>query len=444
MTCRQAEKWMDAACDGALTGAPAAELRRHLDGCAACAAQWRLLESAEAALRVPRPVPAPEGMLADFRRRLAAEAPAPRPSPWRWLWPTASLAGAGSLAALLAALRLFPTGGAAPERVAGLPPAALPGLGAPVGPETRPGLGGAPDASPALPPEARKGLGGGAPDASPAGPGADRSPAPAPSARPTAPPRPTSPAGEARAESLAFGRAPATPLPRPLAIRPKPSAAPIPFAAAEPESMGRARGARPGGDALTRLERGPAGPIVPVALDAEVLFAQAQVLPPEFNVSTAVLAALQRPVDVTAGERPVREVLALLSERADVVLSVDPGVAPLRVSVRREGEPLWLVLQSVAQQGSLRIYPEQNRLVLRGEPDVVRKVGEPPAPPAAARAVLPGLAGPAPDRTVWPAAWGNLPERGFEPPAPEDLPATVGAVPTMRRPTGGAEPAAPR
>ncbi len=103
---------MDAALDGeSPRGLPAgwqAQLESHMAGCAHCRAQWELLRAAEQALRVPRAAPAPEGMLGDFRRRLAHESPAAHPTrrPWGWLWPTTSLAAAGAVAVLAVTLNL--------------------------------------------------------------------------------------------------------------------------------------------------------------------------------------------------------------------------------------------------------------------------------------------------------------------------------------------------
>ncbi|MGV3724621.1 MAG: anti-sigma factor family protein [Actinomycetota bacterium] len=112
MNCGQAERWMDAALDlGAGTGAAAgvSQARRaafdaHLAACPTCRRQWEALQTAEAVLRVPRPVAVPEGMLAEFRNRLEAETAAARTAPrvsrskWAWLWPAGSLAAAGAAA----------------------------------------------------------------------------------------------------------------------------------------------------------------------------------------------------------------------------------------------------------------------------------------------------------------------------------------------------------
>lgn len=126
MKCGQAEKWMDAVLDeqsgGAASGAPGSQGQRqrefeaHLAACPTCRRQWEALRSAEAVLRVPKPVPAPESLLADFRRRLAEEEqrsaplapPVPRRAGWRWAWPLSSLAAAGVAAAAVLMFNLQP------------------------------------------------------------------------------------------------------------------------------------------------------------------------------------------------------------------------------------------------------------------------------------------------------------------------------------------------
>lgn len=121
MNCRQAENWMDAVLDAgaldeqagadqALPVRSRAEFDAHLAQCPTCSRQWNLLRTAEAALRVPRPVQAPAGLLGEFRQRVAQEAatsaPAAKPHredrPWlRWLWPMGSLAAATAALALV-------------------------------------------------------------------------------------------------------------------------------------------------------------------------------------------------------------------------------------------------------------------------------------------------------------------------------------------------------
>lgn len=101
---------MDRVLDEAIPGARTEELQAHLARCPGCRRQWEALQMAEVVLRVPRPAPAPDDLLADFRRRLEAErpvAPCPTARPWvRWLWPAGSLAAAGLAAALAVTFNL--------------------------------------------------------------------------------------------------------------------------------------------------------------------------------------------------------------------------------------------------------------------------------------------------------------------------------------------------
>jgi hypothetical protein len=136
------------------------------------------------------------------------------------------------------------------------------------------------------------------------------------------------------------------------------------------------------------------------------------------------------------------------------VVRIDPSIQPLRVSVQQEGTPLWVALQAVAQQGKLKILPEDNHLVLRPQeaappapagprarletPPLSRPNTEKrlkPLSPAGQRKEqerqlrLQARSAPVPDPAVWPAAWGELPRNGFEPPRPEELPLAIAELP---------------
>lgn len=405
MNCRQVDKLMDLALDQGrgtegLTGDRKAHFDAHLASCAQCRAQWEVIRMADAALRTPKPVPAPQGMLAEFRQRLAQEETVreirqtSRFMPW--LWPVASFAAAGAAAALVFGLNLAP--------------------------------GGAPFSRPHSRPVER----------------AQQAPSDLNSFVPTSPPHnsideplakrnetpphgaetlgttgnPSSAAARAKAHDTASPRT-ALNTPAPITKPQKPTvmalAVPAPHFDFSDRKRGllrkptddrvvrenlakdRGEGARSpadglslgfggGGDATMfrrRDERAETAGI-PIALEANTQQVQSEVLPPEFNVSPAVLTALRRDVDVKVDTVPVREALAQLTERADVVVRLDPAVQPQRVSVRQAGAPLWVALQSVAQQARLKIYPEDNHLVLR------------PQDAAPAAGGLGGAGGPAP------------------------------------------------
>jgi hypothetical protein len=220
-------------------------------------------------------------------------------------------------------------------------------------------------------------------------------------------------------------------------------------------------------------------------------YAQTEAAGPESSVSPAVLTALQRSVEVKTGALTVQQVAAQLAEAADVPVQVDPRIRLTSIQVRKDKAPLWQVLQTIAQQQHLQVYPQDNELVLmlspkpaagamkglqgapqrepqgerpkpedlqRGRNALAEKGGAPaqkkPVPlgvkPPASRAgprpepvagAAPGrsdapvmesegaAAGPAPDPKVWPAGeWGRLPGRGFA------LPETQAVLPEASTP----------
>jgi hypothetical protein len=124
---------------GELDGPSAREVRAHLEGCAACRAEWERMEATRAAMRRLGPEPAPpgEGVLLAAARQ-AAGARAPRPLlPWLRL-----AAGAAAVVAVGGvSLRLLSE---RPAREAEAPLASPPAAGAP-----------APAAPPPAPPAAR-------------------------------------------------------------------------------------------------------------------------------------------------------------------------------------------------------------------------------------------------------------------------------------------------
>lgn len=331
MKCRQVEQWMDAALDEGGAGlAPRrrAELDQHLHACPQCRGQWEVLRQAESALRVPRPAPAPDGMLLEFRRRLAAEpAPAPRPSFWTWVFPVGSLAAAGAAAAVMIAMGVHVT--TPTSKTVNLP-------GVP-GPQAK---------APAPPIEqhfydlTEKSVA-----ASPARPSAqpDTAAKKRPAARRIRPEEPRTRMAKAddRVTSLSLAR--------PDVYRHTDRAAGGGSLETVRESLVTGHPAPPfaGGRAL-------------VAFSRDAYTADS----PEVNVSPAVLTALNRTVEVAARSASVQQVAQQLALEADVQLQVDPSAAQLRVSVTEDQAPLWKALESVAKQQRLEIVPVENHLVL--------------------------------------------------------------------------------
>lgn len=457
MTCRQAMQWMDAFLDGEAS----AEGRRerfaaHLERCAACSGQWNALRLAESALRAPRPVPAPEGLLQDFRRALAAAEPrqgrAIAPPAFgaflRWLLP------AGAFAAAVLLLLAIPRGAFVPPRSA-----------QPTGPEM----------ARAQPPPAtdepiRDSIAAPEPVPPPVAPpyGYERPPD---SARPAAVRQPVSARAEGR-QGSASRRSRQTMMKGPDA---RSAAAPRRDERALPELSfaTRERLAAPRGGLGEMPAGGSGGVSIP-----SVTTAYGDTLPPEFDVSPALLTALQRPVETEGRASTVQAAVRELSLYADIVVEVDSIAGQRPVAMEQGERPLWQALEAVARQGSLQVYPVDNQLVLRAFPARAAVMARAkrledaprPAPPVAperrlavraqaaggargpagaSKAIAPrgpaeGLEPPAavrpspqslyhlrtvdaanaarPDPSVWPALWGTLPERGFVPPTPEDLP----------------------
>ena len=533
MKCAQAEKWMDAALDELSGGEDLvprgwsehrrAELDEHLAGCPQCRLQWGALRSAELALRSPKPVAAPETLLAEFRQRLAEETdPLPRRtpaersrSPWGWIWPMGSLAAAGAAAAAVLMFNVHVPPTATVRQPAATPPAAHDNdhpseLGAST---PRRGLGSAlaeeakqPERTgPAAPNKAWAANGNIlALEAKPRVGHEDYlvSKLKAPLLAETTEPE------NVRAKKRLEALSPSQPVVSNAATR---------VAADFHRPQGETRwnfdvyrtepGTQLGADAAgIRLAQNAEqnfffgiqqGQVLYgtdaaqtaaqlTAQNANLAYAQVSLepLPAELNVSSALLTALQRPVEVELANAPVQEVADQLAQCADVVLRIDPTVTLKFVTVREEGTPLWQVLQDVAKQSELEVLPQDNALYLRQV--VAQDPNAEAAPPAAARAalapyifrygplkrekealgstsdrlsVLPrptpakepapaGLGtskavkappkpdspehpsqvadrGRQPDRTVWPAAWGNLPERGCATPKSDVLPPLV-------------------
>ncbi len=528
------------------------EVRAHFDACPACRSQWQLLSRAEAALRAPRIVPAPAGMLAEFRERLAAEERhlERRPvNPFsRWLWPMGSVAAAGLAAAFIMSMNIRP------QLFVGLEPPVSSVRDATTTDMTFGTLsanrgsaaeGSAPvtEQSKTFSTSDRNGL---TKVQSSGVPLPDRKEGPQVNARTNADARsggvekrlPALRAPGSEPLSKTAGNDPRNAVASAIDVQDRvspmaafkskttleakdfretrdrysknPEATQLRMGRSGPQTAPLAAGAQAGlggGGLGGGGELAPAGPASPAGLAAEP---EARALRLEAadrlsvladkkaeqesllaaEVSPALVTALQRPVSLNQrGPESVLTVLGRLSREADIEVQLEGKVSQLALSLqspvqpqRKKDEalaekargadasqvPLWVALQSVAQQGKLQVVPEENRLVLRpieaksnkalpntlmtrrnARPSVALKedvrlqttplppiaptlakgsVGQPstakPAADGDARASLyavppqaqqnlyyfayPAL--PNPDPRVWPSMWGDLPK----------------------------------
>jgi mycothiol system anti-sigma-R factor len=95
MNCHDAREWLNALLDGELDAKNEAEVRHHLEGCAACMKQYRSLEALRDQVKRAGGHEMPEAL----RRRILAELPRePARARARWLpwagWPVAAAASA--------------------------------------------------------------------------------------------------------------------------------------------------------------------------------------------------------------------------------------------------------------------------------------------------------------------------------------------------------------
>jgi hypothetical protein len=532
MKCGQAEKWMDAALDersGGVDLLPASwtaqrrtELETHLAGCAACRTQWQVLCSAEAVLRVPKPVLAPETLLADFRQRLAAEelheaqrkTPAPRRpgAGWRWLWPLGSLAAAGAAAAAVFMFNIQAPMSSIQE-IRGTHnrgyELARPQAAAPSPTPERRKVAAAPSSPSWFKVKT-------APGAAPQPEQMAAAPQLTETLRPVTPPTqladnldrraapPLAYVTQPEAESRGLNRSAlsqlrpkdaqasdALPNENKLATEAAPvrsltSLAAKPTLAKEHAEVadkmaafGRGRldanegtqkqlldvagGAAQSNSAAKQQNFGVnlyTNNTAQAAVSNDFYYAQvpSEPTPVELTVSAAVLNALQRPVELRTANVRVEDLAQQLALEADVELKVDPQVARLSVTIDEAGVPLWRVLEDVARQTQMEIYPRENTLVLRlarpatlalglepaSKAETKRSLAEkskkdlryarapnvaqdakpaaapitvaPPAPPAPAPPAPAGVAGPAggggPSNPKARGAFGSLAERG--------------------------------
>jgi hypothetical protein len=383
MNCRQFDERLDSFLDGDLAPAERAQLEAHAGGCAACRAALGGLRAAERALRAPEFQSAPPGMLAEFHRRLGA-ATARRPAwsfPTRWPWPALGAAAAAAAAVLVAfgPLRYHPglTGTQTMARNE-VPGAAGPSVSGGAGEQgsrgareqgsngaREPGSGGAREPG-------SKGAGepgsGGARELGSGGGGI-----PAPVAERAAPPV-SAPSG-----------------------RPGPSLARVP---APPGSGGG---------------RGPAA-VVPVRREDQYS-APAGGQP----LSSALLAALQRPVTLSVAAEPALRAAQKLGEEADVLVQVDARASGNAVSFQAHGVPLWRALEEVAQQSGLVIEPKGDGIALT---QLTLKAAVAPRAEVMAERALPGNAAVAPG----PAGPVEARRRESRAAPSEGLPTTPGAA----------------
>src|SRR4051812_24478949 len=111
MNCREAGNALSPYLEGELDARRRALLEQHLAGCARCTAELAVQRQVFQLLAAPKTMAQPEGLLAEFKQRLAAEAPAPRRT-WRnapWHWSLAGLTATAAAAALFISLHNGPT-----------------------------------------------------------------------------------------------------------------------------------------------------------------------------------------------------------------------------------------------------------------------------------------------------------------------------------------------
>jgi hypothetical protein len=388
-------------------------LEAHLTACPACQEHWRRLRLADAVLRVPQPVPAPEGLLTEFRGRVEARSrPSRRPTGLRrWLVPTGALTLAGSAAALVLMLHRPPAADFANLARAQRPPASALEQMAAAPPTTE--AESLPQPSPVLPPTT--------PPATAREDVPLRFSTPAPSGTPAGPALPGGSPGAA------------SPIRTPEAATGQPGATTNASEVAAGEDGGKSRPQIGAGATGVYRTDGARPPRRRPAAGNDT----GRVPRREPAVSPLVLAALHRHVELRGVPAPVGMLLGELSTASGTELAVEGDLPGDAVDPEVTGGPLWLVLEAVARKARLRIYPEANRLVLSaaryrpGSP-VSRKVlpsgvpapdsVHPPAaeqqggaPAARAGGVVQVVL--QPDPALWPAeAWGDLPSRGFLPP----------------------------
>lgn len=370
MSCSTIRRKMDRALDSdAAARGLASEIESHTGACAACRKEWESLQFADRALRTPKPLSAPPGMLEDFHRRRTAERQAaPRRRPGWWL--SAGVATAAACAAIFSFRIGVPLPTPAASRIVpGSSPALLREVPAGFGfSQAQPGGGSAPARVQSDPNEyARRMI-------PPAPSGAD-APKPPPSG---AVPdlhleSPASPAAKpARlGESVRSGESEA------LALSPPPSV-----------SFRFQRDRKADADALERRDLSRAPGVGGAASQNRGAGQQAQ---RDFLLNAGsggtskegagqngrpamgadglgqVLASLRREVELGAGERSMSQIGAAVSEQLGISVQTGPSMGDRVIPMSGGSEPAWRLLQRVAAENGAVIVPGETgvRLLAR-------------------------------------------------------------------------------
>ena len=375
MSCSTIRRKMDRALDA--DAAPlglASEIESHTGACAACRREWESLRFADRALRTPRPVSAPPGMLEDFHRRRAAERQSAPPRRPGW-WLSAGVAAAAACAAIVSFRIGVPLPAPVGSRiVAGGSPALL--REAPAGfgfNQVRPGGGSSPARAQSDPNEyARKmqstptsGVPGRPPSGAVASIQPERLAEPAAKAASSgggAPPR--------ERESLVL--VPAPPHQFRLqrqrqgesGVRERRDFSRDPGVAGQgtqDSSTGQ-----PGRQDLATGAGALGGAKEAAGLNGRPV-AGAEAL-------GQVLASLRREVAVGGGERSMSQIGAAVSEQLGISVQTSPGMGDRMLSITGGSEPAWRLLQRLAAENGAVIVPAESgiRLVSRdAAPQVV-------------------------------------------------------------------------
>ena len=371
MRCRQVQHWMDRQLDEGPVVQPPPAVESHLSACPACCRDWRDLCAAETALRAPRPVAAPEGLLAEFHTRLAGPPQArriPTGTPG-WFWPAGSVLAGGLAVLAVAVLGLRSEFAPRRDRVDGdlREIAAVPSTGSQAPPTSvqappPPGFRGSASTAPSQSPPGYSSTGAG--EARP--PDAYRAPQTGPTGlgfQPVAPGRVESfaAAGGAAArdevaDAATAGRAKtsaadsATGNPSGLTLGGALRLGRTPAPGGGPNPAGGFGGQGVSGPALQRLETRASGS----RLERE----GAGQVPEE------LLVALRNEVSLDARTVPLNAAIHAIEEAAGIRLVLANGGPKPEVRLESEKLAVWAIVEDVARQAELRVYPVQGRLLL--------------------------------------------------------------------------------